>query len=296
MQDMTMITLGNDVQIAYDSHGDEADPLLLLISGAGSPAAFWPDGFCADLAGRGFRVVRFDHRDTGLSTHFDDPYDIRELLDDLDGLLDALGGTGAVLIGHSMGGYLAQMKACRDGSSIRGVVSISAGSAVDDDLCRDLGMGRPTEETWRVLMRNEPTGDFDADLDGWLRIWRSLNGRVPFDRERAVAYTQSLYRGDPRNARVAVNHVHAMTTVPVRLVTDLTALRRPLLALHGTEDVLVPPDNGAVTARLAPLGRFVGLDGSGHMFFDGRTWNLIRDHVLEFIVGVCARTPVDETE
>lgn len=67
--------------------GDEQEPLGLLISGAGAPAAYWPDFFCTGLAEKGFRVLRYRHRDTVYSTHFDVPYDILELYHDLIGLI-----------------------------------------------------------------------------------------------------------------------------------------------------------------------------------------------------------------
>ena len=257
----------------------------MLISGAGAPAEFWPDFFCKSLADRGFRVLRYSHRDTGLSTHFDDPYDIWELHQDLVSLVEMFEKPSVRFVGHSMGGFLAQLAVCYSSLSIQSVVSISAGSAVESGLCEELGMSRPSDGTWRVLMQNQPTGNYMADLKGWLSTWRFLNGSFPFDEEQAMLYTKSLYQGDPRNAQVATNHVHAMTTVPIKLVEDLTKTYCPFLVLHGTEDVLVPLDNGEVTARLAPNSTFAGIEGAGHMFFNKQTWVKIRDHIVEHLTN-----------
>ncbi|HSG29557.1 MAG TPA: alpha/beta hydrolase [Candidatus Krumholzibacterium sp.] len=104
-----MIDIGK-TRLECDSFGEENAPLSVLIPGAGAPAEFWPEPFCRRLAGSGMRVVRYSHRDTGLSTHFTRQYAIDELLQDLTGLIVALGSHAAHLVGHSMGGYLAQIK------------------------------------------------------------------------------------------------------------------------------------------------------------------------------------------
>jgi pimeloyl-ACP methyl ester carboxylesterase len=56
------------VEVFYEDLGDPADPPVLLIMGVGAQLPMWPDGFCAQLLECGYRVIRFDHRDTGLST------------------------------------------------------------------------------------------------------------------------------------------------------------------------------------------------------------------------------------
>ena len=277
---METIQVREAVSIDCEFFGDEQAPLVVLISGAGAPAEFWPASFCTGLADKGFRVLRYWHRDTGMSTHFDAPYDIWELYHDLVSLIGSTEKPGVNLVGHSMGGFLSQLAACYSPISIHSVVSISAGSAVDKALCAELGMSMPTETTWNILMQNQPAGDFEKDLEGWLSTWKFLNGSVPFDKELAVNYTRSLYYGDPRNARIATNHVHAMTTIPTGLVNDLAKINCPFLVLHGTEDALVPYDNGKVTARLVPDSRFVGLEGAGHMFFNKQIWSKILDLLI----------------
>jgi pimeloyl-ACP methyl ester carboxylesterase len=275
---MEIRTIRDSIRIAYEFFGPGNAPLVGLIPGAGAPAEFWPDFYCEELADKGFRILRYCHRDTGFSTHFDSPCDIWELLRDLEGLINSSGNQGVHLVGHSMGGFLAQMAACFSSLPIRSCVSISAGSAVEGNLCAELGMSMPSESTWKVLMQNQPSGVFENDLDAWVYTWRFLNGSLPFEEDLAIAYTKSLYEGDARNAQVAVNHVHAMSTIPAELVKELGRTACPFLVLHGTEDALVPYDNGEVTARLIPESIMVGLEGAGHMFFHTSTWNKILDH------------------
>jgi len=280
---MKTIRIRENVNIECEFFGDEKAPLVVLISGAGAPAEFWPVFFCIDLADNGFRVLRYCHRDTGLSSHFDAPYDIWELHRDLAGLVDSTEKTGVSLVGHSMGGFLSQLAVCYSSLPVQSVVSISAGSAVERALCAELGMSMPSDTTWNVLMQNKPAGEFEKDLKSWMSTWKFLNGRLPFDKELAVQYTRSLYNGDPRNAQVATNHVHAMSTIPADLVKELPKIQCPFLVLHGTEDVLVPYDNGKVTARLVPDGRFIGLEGAGHMFFNKQVWSEILDHLVDHL-------------
>ncbi len=277
---MQMVTVRSSIQLDYDIFGDKLAPLVVLISGAGAPGAFWPDLFCRDLADSGLHVVRYSHRDTGLSTHFAEQYDIDELLLDLRALIGALGDSPVHLVGHSMGGYLAQMASCRFPEIVASVTSISAGSAVAPGVCAELGMSTVSEVTWRVLMKNQPSGDFCQDLPGWLASWQYLNGKRAFDEDLATAYTRSLYVGDPRNTQVATNHVHAMSTVPNELVDRLRTVRCPFLVIHGTEDLLVPVDNGEATARLVSASKFARLERAGHMFFSWDTWTEIQNRLV----------------
>lgn len=277
---MEKVEIRESLQIECEFFGQEQASLVVLIAGAGAPAQFWPDFFCKNLADSGYRVLRYCHRDTGGSTHFSDRYDIWELYHDLVSLVEVTGKTPVKLIGHSMGGFLAQMVVCYSSLSVQSVVSISAGSAVESSLCAELEMSMPSDFTWSVLIQNQPTGNFESDLEGWLTTWKFLNGSVQFDRQQAVHYTKSLYTGDPRNAQVAVNHIHAMTTVPVELVKKLATISCPFLVLHGTEDVLVPLDNGQATARLVANSKSVGIEGAGHMFFNKQIWLRIQDLVI----------------
>lgn len=106
-----------DVRIWYETEGDPDAPLIVLISGGGAQLISWDERFVALLAGAGFRVVRFDNRDTGRSARFggeddvDGGYDLIDLAEDVVRVLDHLGAASAHLVGHSMGGMMAQMVA-----------------------------------------------------------------------------------------------------------------------------------------------------------------------------------------
>jgi pimeloyl-ACP methyl ester carboxylesterase len=120
------------IDLTYDSFGDEADEAILLIAGLGTQMIRWAVPFCEKLATRGYRVVRFDNRDTGCSTHFrhctppdfgalaaalmagrrpDVPYTLHDMASDAIGLLDVLAVDRAHVVGRSMGGMIAQIMA-----------------------------------------------------------------------------------------------------------------------------------------------------------------------------------------
>src|ERR1700727_1914476 len=157
----------NGIDIEYESFGRESDPLILLIMGFGAQLIFWPDPLCEGLAAKGFRVVRFDNRDVGKSTHLVGetapdpralfaevmagrqpyvPYTLDDMADDTVGLMDALGVAHAHIVGASMGGMIAQLVAINRPGRTKSLTSIM--STTDR---RDRPTGTP--EPGRVLSR-----------------------------------------------------------------------------------------------------------------------------------------------
>ena len=280
---MPIATLKRGLRLAFDDFGPSDGAPVLLISGAGAPGEFWPDKFCEDLASAGFLVIRYSHRDTGFSSHFDSLYDIDLLLSDLEDLMDSLGHKRVHIVGHSMGGYLVQLAMCEFAHRLLTATSISAGSAVSEDMHKRLGTSLPEQGVWDTLLANQPIGDLNRDLPGWLKAWQFLNGGRSFDEALATEYTRALYEGDPRNAQVATNHIHAMGTVPESLVRRLRDSQVPLLVLHGTDDPLVPIDNGRATSQLSSASTFCPLNDAGHMFFNHDTWHEIKARLVEHL-------------
>src|SRR5438270_546181 len=120
----------NGIDVEYEEFGDPSKPTLLLVMGLGAQMIVWDERFCQLLADRGFHVIRYDNRDVGLSTKFDDAgapdlaaamsgdassaaYLLADMADDGIGLLDALGVDKAHIVGASMGGMIVQEMAIR---------------------------------------------------------------------------------------------------------------------------------------------------------------------------------------
>jgi len=135
----------NGIQIEYDTFGDRSSPPLLLIMGLGAQMILWDEEFCDQLASQGLYVIRFDNRDIGLSTKFDEagvpnvmemiaaaqrgeevkaPYTVDDMADDAVGLLDSLDIDKAHICGASMGGMIAQTVASRHPSCDLSLISI----------------------------------------------------------------------------------------------------------------------------------------------------------------------------
>nr|WP_298897974.1 alpha/beta hydrolase [uncultured Altererythrobacter sp.] len=277
------------VQLRYELFGDKAHPLIVLIAGAGAPAEYWPAILCEALSLRGYHVARFWHRDTGLSTHLDEPYPIDALVGDVLALMDKIGAERAHLAGHSMGGYIAQLIATRHSDRVLSAVAMASGPLASEEGKARLGLSSPDDSLWPKLMANQPQGNFERDLPGWLDSWRVLHGELEVDDDLALPYTRALYDGPASNHQVAVNHVHAMTTVPDQLAEDLADCNVRLLYLHGELDPLVPLDHGAKAATLARNGQFVVLPSAGHMYFNQGTWDRILSEVANHCSGDAAR-------
>lgn len=268
----------NGIHIAYDEVGDPRDPAIVLIMGLGTQMIAWPPPFCQALAERGFRVVRFDNRDIGLSTKFDKaapvdvpaafaramigqavdaPYKLDDMAADAIGLMDALGIDRAHIVGASMGGMIAQIVAARYGDRARSLVSIMSSSGAPD-----LPPAKP--EAIAALLAPRP----DAS-----------------DRERVIAHGMGVYRviGSPgfptpeAELRAKVEQATDRSYYPAGVARQLVAIlasgsradllrtiATPTLVLHGADDPLVPVEAGRDTARRIPGARLQIIPGMGH--------------------------------
>src|ERR1043166_3856250 len=135
----------NGIELEYEEFGDRDAPAILLIMGLAGQLIHWPEEFCVTLAQAGYRVIRYDNRDIGLSTKLDHPgkpnlmrsgvrallrlpvrapYKLDDMAADALGLLDALGIKTAHLVGASMGGMIAQILAAKHRSRVRSLTLI----------------------------------------------------------------------------------------------------------------------------------------------------------------------------
>lgn len=268
----------NGIEIAYESFGD-AGETVLLIAGLGTQMLRWTVPFCEELAGRGYRVIRFDNRDTGRSTHFtqcsppdfgalaaalmagrrpDVPYTLAEMAADAIGLLDALAIERAHVIGRSMGGMIAQILASEHPDRVLSLVSImsSTGNPALPQAAPDI-----------MAMMTRPVPAPSADREGFLSHGLAFARRIagtahPFDAEAHDA----LLRDEIRRGHVpggTARQIAAMATAGDRRV-NLASIVAPTLVIHGAEDPLILPACGQDTAAAIPHADFMLIDGMGH--------------------------------
>jgi pimeloyl-ACP methyl ester carboxylesterase len=272
-------TADGPVELFYEDLGDPADPPVLLIMGLGAQLPMWPDGFCAQLVDAGYRVVRFDHRDTGLSAklhgrHADGPvyrriarylvgkpspvpYTLIDMTQDVVALLDHLGLPRTHVVGASLGGMIAQILA-----------------ATEPDRVASLGIimsttGKPfsAPPAWRVirLAFDPPAKDASAEekLAFEVRNIAVFNGPnfLPSDGELRQRVQQLADRCDyPPGMLRQFDAVLGTGS----LLEYSKAITAPTVVVHGSADPMLRPRNGRAVAAAIPGARFVMVDGMGH--------------------------------
>jgi pimeloyl-ACP methyl ester carboxylesterase len=252
-----MFATRGEVRVAFEVFGD-GDPVLLL-AGNGCSSAYWPDEFCALL---GARVVRYDYRDTGASTH-GTHYDLDELAADALAVLDAADVEHAHLVGLSMGGFLAQRLALRHPDRVRTLTSMLSTPDYSVMLRAFSGGPAPTSRlpppssAWLAALAQIP-----ADADLLLESWRLAHGsRAPFDE----AFWKALFART--RADLPAGELHRQACLRARdldLLPLLPELRVPALFLAGSEDPIFPIGHATAAAAAAPGARCVTIDGMGH--------------------------------
>jgi pimeloyl-ACP methyl ester carboxylesterase len=246
----------NGIRLWYEDLGDPAHEAIVLVMGATATAMSWPQELLDHLVGEGYRVVRFDNRDIGLSTHIDystDPYSLADLASDTVGLMDHLGIERAHLVGASMGGMISQLVALEHPARVRSLGLLITSAGPDDRLS-------PTSADMvavatREVSTDEELAQREADL------WRVLSGsRFPFDEaaHRAQAALDAARGTNPNSA-----HAIAVFTAPSRM-DALAAIAVPTVIFHGTEDPIFPIDHGEALARAIPGSTLVQWEGVGH--------------------------------
>jgi pimeloyl-ACP methyl ester carboxylesterase len=282
----------NGIDIEYETFGDPADPVMLLIMGLGGQLIVWDDELCDQLAAHGFRVIRFDNRDVGLSTKIEEApvpdimavvqgdrssvaYSLEDMAADSIGLLDALGIDKAHVVGVSMGGMIAQVVAIEHPDRVLSLASIMSTTG-------DPSVGAPTPEAMAVLMR-PPTQERDEVIEGEVEATKAIGSPgFPFDEERtrrraAEKFDRSFY---PEGVARQVAAVVAASDRTERL----THLDLPTVVIHGTGDPLVTPSGGEATAKAIPDSELNMVEGMGHELPPG-AWPT----VVEAVVGNAAK-------
>jgi pimeloyl-ACP methyl ester carboxylesterase len=268
----------NNLTLEYDVSGPENAPPILLIMGLGMQLIAWPDALVAQLVAKGFRVIRFDNRDIGLSTKFDHlgspniaveaakfmfgfplkaPYYINDMAADTAALLDALGIERAHVVGASMGGMIAQNLAANFPSKVRSLTSIMSSTG-------RRSLPRPTWKARSAIMsKPAKRGDIEGATARMKSVFRTI-GSPGFPEDEKTLHdfcARHVTRGysPPSTARqlIAIAASGDRTQAVRRIVV-------PTLVIHGNDDPLVPVAHGIETAREIPGAKLSIINGMGH--------------------------------
>jgi pimeloyl-ACP methyl ester carboxylesterase len=279
----------NGLTIEYESYGD-GEPLVLVM-GLGGQLVAWPMDFVNRMVDRGFRVIRFDNRDIGLSSEMPgeppkishilqgtvsrrrarSSYAVEDMADDTAGLLDHLGIARAHLVGVSMGGMISQSLAIRHPAKVASLTSIMSNTG-------DRRGGRPKAALLAKLaklLRERPMTTAEV-IESSALVFSLISGPHYDESEvRALAEEATARHVD---AAGMARQMMAILASPDR-TADLRRLDVPTLVIHGLLDPLVRPSGGVATARAVPGSRLLMFPDMAHDLPRAR-WDEIIDAIV----------------
>lgn len=266
----------NGIEIEFETFGDSNSPPILLVMGLGGQLIHWDERFCQQLADCGHFVIRYDNRDVGLSTWFDQtgtpeilplmlatragesvdvPYTLTDMADDGIALLDALSLEQAHVCGVSMGGMIAQRMAIDHPNRLRSLTSIMSST------------GNPSLPAAAPKVMEKLLGPPPRDLEQSVSQAITMSALVGSPGYRA---TEEEIRAVAEQAFRRAFHPQGTTRHLAAIAADgsrVEALRKlglPCLVIHGRDDALVPFAAGVDTAETIPDAATLWIDGMGH--------------------------------
>jgi len=252
-----------DVDLVYEDWGDESAPPLVLIMGLGAQMVLWPDGFCQRLVEHGFRVIRFDNRDAGLSSRVNKPfttprwklfaraqlglrsptpYSLTDMADDVAQLMEALGLAAAHIVGASMGGMIAQIFAANYPDKVTALTILF--SSTNQPL-----LPPPAPSVFLKLIAAPPKGASDDELARRQReLIRAISSPAhPMPEEELDALVRlQIARGADAKA-TARQFAAILGTGDLRRYCK--RVKAPTVVIHGLADKLVRPAGGKAISR-----------------------------------------------
>ena len=282
----------NNISIEYETFGNPSSPPILLVIGLGAQLIYWDEVFCRRLSDAGLYVIRFDNRDSGLSTKIDEagipdmmdvigklmagqkitpPYTIEDMAADAVGLLDALKIERAHICGMSMGGMIAQSMAIYYPRRVLSLISVysTAGNP---------RLPPPKPEVMQLLL-TPPPQDREGFVQFNLDLFRALTGpRFGLDEQWVRDLISREYDRDFCPEGAARQLVAILSQSDRRAA--LKGVTAPTLVIHGDADPLVPLEAGKETAEAVPGAELIVMQGMGHDLPHGEAWTRIAEHII----------------
>jgi len=271
----TQFVQSNGIRMAYQQFGDDDAPVVLLIAGLYNQLIRWPIELCELLVERGFRVIRFDNRDIGLTDKMEGevapsffrlglnslfglpvkvPYSLNDMAADTVGLLDALDIKAAHIVGMSMGGMISQLVAGLYPTRALSLTSIMSKTGA-------FGNGGASLAVARQMVKPIPKGTSALDNSVKTRQMFGSPGYLESDEDVAIDVKAEFKRSN--NPAGYLRQLAAIRSAPSRNGL-LNTLKIPVLIIHGNQDLLVNVSGAVATKQQVPHAKLVRFEGMGH--------------------------------
>jgi pimeloyl-ACP methyl ester carboxylesterase len=279
---------GNGVELEYETVGDRDGRPLLLVQGLGAQLTSIEDGLCQELASRRFLVIRYDNRDAGLSTWFDDArpvnlaavwdgdhstlaYTLEDMADDAVSVLDAAGVGAAHVAGISLGGMIAQLLATRYPGRVRSLASIMSTTG-------DRAVGQPSGEAASVLLSSMP-GDRERFIEQAVVNTKAISTGTAYPFDEAAVRRGAARGYDRAYHPKGTGRQFAAILAAGDRTPALGQIRVPTLVVHGEEDQVIGVSGGEATAAAIAGARLLRVPGLGHELPPG-FWPALADALV----------------
>jgi pimeloyl-ACP methyl ester carboxylesterase len=250
------IARNGDVEIYYETFGSAEEPALVLVNGLGSQCINFDAEWCEMFAAEGYRVIRFDNRDVGLSSKLDGvDYTVSDMARDVLAVLDAEGIDRAHVMGLSMGGMIVQRLAIDHPDRLLTMTSVMSRTG-------EPGYGDSAPDALAILT-SPPAGSRQEYIDNHvaaIAVYGSTPEWIDDDETRAraaAAYDRCFCPAGIGRQMAAVMRDGSRDDV-------LRSVTVPTLVMHGSRDRLIQPSGGRHTAEVIPHARYVEIEGLGH--------------------------------
>jgi len=281
------------ITIFSETFGDKSHPAIILSAGAGNQAIMWPKIFCENLAEKGYFVIRYDHRDTGLSSevgHEENPYNVMDLANDAVGILDKYNIHKAHFVGFSMGGKISQFAAAYIPSRVSSIVLI--GSSTDftpgfnafEGISKSDGLSSPDPNyvKWVTRKIDFSKMSLDEKVQEYVSTWKLLDGSHKifdeefFKKQGYEAFTRTKLQDSYSKhapAMKASKELHAKAPALIRV---------PTLILQGAKDPIFSTDHGKDLNDKIHNSKLIIMKDFGHAI-SPRNFDSIINNINDFI-------------
>ena len=274
----TRVELGNGIELHVEVGGHPGDPTVLLIMGLGAQMLYWPDFFCKSLIDQGYRVIRFDNRDIGLSSKIRNPgprlntfklmgrfalglenqgapYDLYDMADDVALLIDRMGLDKVHILGASMGGMIAQIVAARYPDKVHNL-SLLFTSNIQPLL------PPPFPKQLFSLIEKPESNDEDGIINHSLKVFNIIGSPGYINQLEVIQTARKLYKRSYYPAGVLQQFLAILCTGSLLQLDK--QIQHKTIVVHGARDRLLPPSHGKAVAKAISGAKFELIDGMGH--------------------------------